>query len=95
MAAANRSALQTDTGADIRLLPHIVTGRLSAARAGTEQALEEIRAAERLQSEMARSHALASQVTGWMLATQARLGQARARLRPALVALDGDRADSG
>ncbi len=30
--------------------------------------------AERLQSRLAGSHALASQVTGWILATQARLG---------------------
>jgi hypothetical protein len=42
-----------------------------------------VSAAERLRAQMEGSHALASQVTGWMLATQRRLGmsgQARASL---------------
>jgi hypothetical protein len=38
------------------------------------EALEEFSAAEHLQSQLEGSHALASQVTGWMLTTQARLG---------------------
>jgi LuxR family transcriptional regulator, maltose regulon positive regulatory protein len=88
-----RQALQTDTGADIRQLLHLATGRLYAGRGRHEEALEEIRAAERLQSELDGPHALASRVTGWMLATQARLGllgQARA----SLAALDDQRANS-
>jgi LuxR family maltose regulon positive regulatory protein len=88
-----RQALQTDTGADIRQLLHLATGRLYAGRRQHEKALEEIRAAERLQSELDAPHALASKVTGWMLATQARLGlldQARA----SLAALDDQRANS-
>jgi LuxR family transcriptional regulator, maltose regulon positive regulatory protein len=66
-------ALQTDTGPDIRQLLHLATGRLHAGRGHHHQALEELRAAERLQSQLDGPHALASQVTGWMLATQARL----------------------
>jgi LuxR family maltose regulon positive regulatory protein len=89
-----RQAVQTDTGADIRQLLHLATGRLQAGRGRHREALEEIRAAERLQSQLAGPHALASKVTGWMLATQARLGlldQARA----SLAALDDQQANSG
>jgi LuxR family maltose regulon positive regulatory protein len=68
----SRQALQTDTGPDIIQLLHLATGRLYAGRGRHHEALEELRAAERLQSHMEGSHALASQVTGWMLATQAR-----------------------
>jgi LuxR family transcriptional regulator, maltose regulon positive regulatory protein len=87
-------ALQADTGADIRLLVHRVSGMLQAGGGRHRQALQEFSAAEYLGSQLAGSHALASQVTGWMLATQARLGmlgEARARL----AALDDQRADSG
>jgi LuxR family maltose regulon positive regulatory protein len=72
----------------------LATGRLYAGRGRHHEALEEIRAAERLQSQLEGPHALASKVTGWMLATQARLGllgQARA----SLAALDDQRANSG
>ena len=87
-------ALQADTGADIRLLVHIVSGMLQACRGRHHEALQEFSAAEYLGSQLADSHALASQVTGWLLATQARLGlpgQARA----AIAALDDERAGSG
>jgi LuxR family transcriptional regulator, maltose regulon positive regulatory protein len=87
-------ALQADTGADIRLLVHRVSGMLQAGGGRHRQALQEFSAAEYLGSQLAGSHALASQMTGWMLATQARLGmpgEARARL----AALDDQRADSG
>ncbi len=87
-------ALQTDTGPGIRQLLHLATGRLHAGRGHHREALEELSAVERLQSQLAGSHALASQVTGWMLTTQARLGmldQAHARL----AALDDERANSG
>src|SRR6201999_3720384 len=86
-------ALRTDTGPDIRLLTHQTTGILLACRGQLRQALEEFGAAERLQSRLEGSHALAGQVTGWMLATQARLGmpgEARARI----AALDDERAGS-
>ena len=68
-------ALQTDTGPGIRLLVHIVSGMLQAGRGRHHEALEEFSAAEHLRSQLEGSHALASQVTGWMLATQARLGR--------------------
>jgi LuxR family transcriptional regulator, maltose regulon positive regulatory protein len=67
-------ALQADTGPDIGLLVHIVNGMLAASRGHQRRALDEFITAERLQSHLEGSHALASQVTGWMLATQARLG---------------------
>jgi len=76
-------SLQTDTGPDIGLLVHVVSGMLQACRGRHLEALEEFSAAERLQSQLAGSHALTDQVTGWMLATLARLGrpdEARASL---------------
>ena len=88
------AALQTDTGPDIRLLAHIVSGMLQAGRGRHQQALEEFSAAEHLQSQLEGSHALASQVTGWMLATQARLGMP-GEARALLATLDDERASSG
>jgi LuxR family transcriptional regulator, maltose regulon positive regulatory protein len=87
-------AVQTDTGPDIRLLLRIVTGMLQACRGRHRKALEEFSAAEYLGSQLADSHALASQVTGWMLATQARVGQP-GEARAALAALDDQRARWG
>jgi len=87
-------ALQTDAGPGITQLLHLATGRLHAGRGRHHEALEELRAAEHLQSQLAGSHALASQVTGWMLATQARLGQA-GQARAALVALTDEQANAG
>jgi LuxR family transcriptional regulator, maltose regulon positive regulatory protein len=87
-------ALQTDTGPDITLLVHIVTGMLHACRGRHHEALQEFSAAEHLGSQLAGSHALASQVTGWLLATQARLGLT-GEARAALAALDDERASSG
>jgi LuxR family maltose regulon positive regulatory protein len=87
-------ALQTDTGPDIRLLLHQTAGMLQAGRGRHREALEEFGAAEDLASQLEGSQALASQVTGWLLATQARLGlagEARARL----AALDDEGASSG
>jgi LuxR family transcriptional regulator, maltose regulon positive regulatory protein len=87
-------ALQTDTGPDIRLLLHQTAGVLHAGRGRHRQALEEFSAAERLRSQMEGSHALASRVTGWLLATQARLGRP-GEARAALAALDDERVSSG
>jgi LuxR family maltose regulon positive regulatory protein len=87
-------ALQTDTGPGIRQLLHLATGRLHAGRGHHREALEELSAVERLGSQLEGSHALASQVTGWMLATQARLGML-GEARAALAALDDERANSG
>ena len=87
-------ALQTDTGPDITLLLRQTTGILQACRGRNHEALEEFSAAEQLQSQFEGSHALASQVTGWLLATQARLGMT-GEARAALAALDDERASSG
>ena len=87
-------ALQTDTGPGIRLLVHIGSGMLQAGRGRRREALEEFTAAEHLRSQLAGSHALASQVTGWMLATQARAGLP-GEARACLAALDDERASSG
>jgi LuxR family transcriptional regulator, maltose regulon positive regulatory protein len=87
-------ALQTDTGPGIRQLLHLATGRLHAGRGHHHQALEELSAAKHLQSQLAGPHALASQVTGWKLATQARLGMLD-QAHATLAALDDERTNSG
>src|SRR5579859_6658411 len=87
-------ALQTDTGPDIRLLLHQTTGILHAGRGRRFDALEEFGAAEDLVSQLEGSQALASQMTGWQLATQARLGMT-GEARACLAALDDELANSG
>jgi LuxR family maltose regulon positive regulatory protein len=87
-------ALQTDTGPGITLLLHIASGMLQAGRGRHHEALEEFSAAEHLGSQLEGSHALASQVTGWLLATQARAGLP-GEARAWLAALDDERANSG
>jgi LuxR family transcriptional regulator, maltose regulon positive regulatory protein len=87
-------ALEADTGPGIRLLTHIASGMLQAGRGRLPEAAEEFGAAERLRSQLTGSHALASQVTGWLLATQARLGMT-GEARAALAALDDERAGAG
>jgi LuxR family maltose regulon positive regulatory protein len=87
-------ALRTDTGPDIRLLLHQTAGMLHAGRGHHEEALEEFGAAEDLASQLEGSQALASQMTGWLLATQARLGLP-GEARALLAALDDERASSG
>jgi LuxR family maltose regulon positive regulatory protein len=87
-------ALGADTGPGIRLLAHTVSGMLEAGRGRLHEAVEEFGAAERLRSQLTGSHALASQVSGWLLATQGRLGMT-GEARAALAALDDERADSG
>jgi LuxR family maltose regulon positive regulatory protein len=87
-------ALQTDTGPDIRLLLHQTAGILHAGRGRRHEALEEFGAAEHLGSQLEGSQALASQVTGWLLATQARLGLL-GEARACLAALDDERTSSG
>ena len=87
-------ALETDSGFLIRLLLHIGTGMLMSGRRRQQEALAEYRAAERLQAKLEGSHALASQLTSFRLATQARLGQA-GEARTSLAALDDSLASSG
>ena len=87
-------ALQTDTGPDIRLLLHQTAGILHAGRGRLQKALEEFGAAQHLASQLEGSQALASQVAGWLLATQARLGLP-GEARAGLAALDDEQASSG
>ena len=87
-------ALQHDTGPGIRLLLHLATGMLYAGRGHLRRALDELSSAEHLRPKLAGSHALANQATGWLLATQARLGMTGAA-RAALGALDDQQATSG
>jgi LuxR family maltose regulon positive regulatory protein len=67
---------------------------LQAGRGRRHEALREFSAAEHLGSQLADSHALASQVTGWLLATQACVGLP-GEARASLAALDDERAGSG
>ncbi len=87
-------ALEADTGPGIRLLTHIASGMRQAGRCRLHEAAGEFGAAERLRSQLTGSHALANQVTGWLLATQARLGMP-GEARAALAALDAERASAG
>ena len=82
-------ALQTDSGPDIRLLLHQTAGILYAGRGRRHEALEEFGAAEDLASQLEGPQALASQMTGWLLATQARLGRP-GEARALLAALDDE-----
>jgi LuxR family transcriptional regulator, maltose regulon positive regulatory protein len=87
-------ALETDTGPLMRLVLHMATGMLFASRQLHQQALAEYRAAEDLQAQLEGTHMLARQLTGWRLATQARLGQL-SEARASLAALDDGLARSG
>jgi LuxR family transcriptional regulator, maltose regulon positive regulatory protein len=86
--------VQADAGPDIRLLVAMVTGMLAAGRGCHAEALQEFNAAEYLGSQLADSRTLASQVTGWMLAAQARAGMP-GEARAALAAFDAEQAGSG
>jgi LuxR family transcriptional regulator, maltose regulon positive regulatory protein len=87
-------ALQADTGPDLRLHVHMASGLLQAGRGRYHEALQEFSEAEHLRSQMEGSHAWASQMTGWLVATQARAGMTD-RARASLAALDDERASSG
>jgi LuxR family transcriptional regulator, maltose regulon positive regulatory protein len=86
-------ALETDAGPIIRLLLHLATGMLMSGRRRLSEALAEYSAAERLQAQLEGSHALAHQMIGLRLATQARLGQL-SDARASLAALDAEQAGS-
>ncbi len=86
-------ALGTDTGPPIRLLLHMATGMLLSGRRRQREALAEYTAAEHQQEQLEGSHTLMRQLTGWRLATQARLGQL-AEARASLAALDAGLAGS-
>jgi LuxR family transcriptional regulator, maltose regulon positive regulatory protein len=87
-------AMESDSGPVIRLLMHLATGMLLSGRRRHREALAEFSAAEQQQALMEGSHALARQLTGWRLSTQARLGQL-SEARASLAALDADLGGSG
>jgi LuxR family maltose regulon positive regulatory protein len=91
---SSAQALRSDSGPGIRLLLHIAAGMLHAGRGRLPEALEDFREAELLRSHLQGSHALVNQVTGWLLATQARLGMT-GEARAALDALVGEQAGAG
>ncbi len=65
------------------VLLHVATGMLHAGRGQYQSALEAFAAAARMESQLSGVHALAPRITGWLAATQARLGfpdEARATL---------------
>jgi LuxR family maltose regulon positive regulatory protein len=65
------------------VLLHVATGMLHAGRGQHQAAFEDFAAAARAQSLLTGVHALAPRITGWLAATQARLGmidEARATL---------------
>ncbi len=95
----DRARRATSAGSEpgIQLLVHLISAILPAARGRHREALAEFVAAGQVQASMAGRHALTSRVTGWTIATQARLGrveQARGMLA-ALAALDGRLAGTG
>lgn len=87
-------AVETDTGPVVRLLLHHGNGMLLSGRGRLRAALAEYQAAQNLQAELEGSHALAAQLAGWRLSTQARLGQL-AESKAAIAALEADLAGSG
>jgi LuxR family maltose regulon positive regulatory protein len=68
------SVIIPDTNPPVELLLHLAKGMLFAGRSQLRDALDEFKAAQRMQSLMLGEHALAAQATGWTIATQARLG---------------------
>jgi len=68
-------ALQSDAGPGIRLLLHLASGMLLAARGRHRDALDEFSAADDLRSRLAVPQALAGAVTGRLLAAQVQAGK--------------------
>jgi LuxR family transcriptional regulator, maltose regulon positive regulatory protein len=91
-----RAARVMTPGADppVDLLLHLATGMLLAGRGNLRAALDELEAAQRMQSLMLGEHALVAQVTGWTVATRARLGLLD-EARASLATLAGARANAG
>jgi LuxR family transcriptional regulator, maltose regulon positive regulatory protein len=89
-----RGATQGGGEPGIRLLVHLISAILPAARGRHREALAEFAAAGQVQASMAGEHALTSRVIAWTIATQARLGQVE-RARAALASLDDRLAVTG
>jgi LuxR family maltose regulon positive regulatory protein len=78
----------------MQLLLHVMSAILPAARGKYHEALAELTAAGQVQALMVGQHALTSQVKGWTIATEARLGNLE-QARAALAALDDRLAGTG
>jgi LuxR family maltose regulon positive regulatory protein len=89
-----RRAIQAGGEPGIRLLAHLISATLRAARGRHHEALAEFAAAGQIQALMAGEHALTSRVAEWTIATEARLGKVQ-RARAALAALDDRLAATG
>ena len=90
--AANAS--QGDAEPGTRLLLHLATGMLHVSRGNLRAALDELTAAERMQSLMIGEHALSAQVSGWAIAMKTRFGMLD-EARASLAALPAERARAG
>jgi LuxR family maltose regulon positive regulatory protein len=89
-----RRATQAGGEPGIRLLIHLISALLPAARGQYREALAELVAAGQVQALMVGEHALSSRVTAWTIATQARLGNVE-QARATLAALDERLATTG
>jgi LuxR family maltose regulon positive regulatory protein len=89
-----RRATQTGGEPGIRFLIHLISAILPAARGRHREALAELIAADQVRARMAGKHALTSRVTGWTIATQARLGNVD-QARATLAAVDDQLATAG
>lgn len=89
-----RRGTQSEGEPGVRLLVHLVSAMLPAARGQLQETLAELTAAEQVQSHMRGEHGLWSRVIGWTVATQARLGMLD-QARATLAALDERRAATG
>jgi LuxR family transcriptional regulator, maltose regulon positive regulatory protein len=89
-----RSATQAGSEPGIRLLIQLISAILPAARGRQREALAGFVAAGQVRALMVGRHALASRVTAWTIATQARLGDVE-QARAALAALDDPLAGTG
>src|ERR1700736_600770 len=80
---------EADIDPSAAVLLHVATGMLHAARGQAEEALEAFESAAQAQSLLSGTHVLATRITGWLAATQARLGMPDAA-RASLAILPAD-----
>ena len=85
---------EVDVEPPAAVLLHVATGMLHAGRAQHQAALTEFAAAAQTQALLTGVHALAPRITGWLAATQARLGMT-AQARAALAGISADPAQIG
>jgi LuxR family transcriptional regulator, maltose regulon positive regulatory protein len=92
----DRAARATRSGGEpgIRLLVHLISAVLLAARGHHRKALAEFVAAGGVQALMVGEHALTTRVTAWTIATQARCGMVD-QARTTLATLDDRQATAG